>query len=243
MTPLTGPLIRVTIGIQRVKQPITRFSSRIFLRKAKYIMAESKRSAFKDEVEQAVMNSLLRQAHTIRELEKITSFNYYTIRNTVHKFEEQGLVKARGFRRNARVWGLPRDSDTPSPNNSIPSAVGPTGLPLKVTAILNFVGKEDTMTSLMAAKNLPMNLARILMTALRANAFPTGHEGVQDQLNNLRLEMENSLKSLQTTVRLYETLLSSKVLWDADLIKVVPYDVDFDEQQVTSAYHHYFPNT
>ncbi len=203
-------------------------------------MANTKRLSFKDEVERAVMNALLTSAHTVRELESLTGFNYYTIRNTVLKFEDQGLIKSRGFRRNARIWSLIRESDPDQGNNSMPTARGTSGKPLKIINVLNYVGNEKTMVSFIAAKDLPKTVTRALMMALRAKQYPG--QISQTELDTFKLEMENNAKSLKTTLDLYNAMLNSKILWDADLIKAIYLDVDFNEEQIIAAYHYYFPN-
>jgi hypothetical protein len=40
---------------------------------------------------------------------------------------------------------------------------------------------------------------------------------------------------------LYDAVLQADVLWDARKIKAIPYDRDFDREEIISAYHHYYP--
>lgn len=201
-------------------------------------MARTKQVSLKSQVEKRILDKLTSQPRTTSELAELTGDNYHTIRRVLKELESQGFVYARGYKQGSLMYKL-TDPVKAGPNDSLPSLKGPTGS-MKLTGMLKFVGKEDKSATATAAVSLPRNITRILMSAIR-HVDSNGKYDIDKNLKNIRLELETHRAQLVAMLGLYDAVLQADVLWDARKIKAIPYDRDFDREEIISAYHHYYP--
>lgn len=201
-------------------------------------MPKTKRLTLQQRIEKQAIEKLVVKSYSVAELAEALGQNYYTVRKCIKRLEDSGLLKGTSHRGNVVIYSL-ITPDASKPNNSIPVGKGTSG-PIKLTALLDLVGKEDKSATGIAAVALPRNAARLFMAALRY-VDSNGTYNIDKNLNNIRLELETNLTQLRNMVALYETVLQADVFWDPFKIKAIPYDEAFDREQVVEAYRHYYP--
>jgi adenine specific DNA methylase Mod len=202
-------------------------------------MARTKPVSFQKRLEKRIIEKLVVQPSTIGSMADLLGENYHSCRKVFKSLEEQGFLYVRGYSKGSAIYRL-TEPDPTRKNNSIPTVKGRTGDPIKVTAMLANVGKEDKSAGAPAAIALPRIASRIFMAALR-NVESHGEYDVQKNLRNIRTEIETNLQILQNTVAYYEAFLQADVFWDPFKIKAIPYDEDFNKDEVIAAYRHYYP--
>lgn len=201
-------------------------------------MARTKAKSFQKRLEERVLEKLMIAPSTITHMAESLGENYYSVRRIFKDLEDKGFLYVRGYDKGSAVYKL-TEPDPKRKNNSIPVGKGRTG-PIKITAMLEHVGKEDKSATADAAVALPRNITRILMAALR-NVESNGKYDVQKNLRAIRTELETHRQMLKSTLDLYEVVLQADVLWDDFKIRAIPYDEDFDRDEVIKAYNYYYP--
>lgn len=201
-------------------------------------MPGTKNRDFKKRLEQRCIEKFMVNSHTISSMSETLGENYHTIRRIFLNLQDTGMLEQKGYRNGSALYRMIAP-DGKTKNHSIPVGPSPNG-PLKLTRLLDLVGKEDKSSTALAATALPRNMARIFMAALRF-VESNGQYNIEKNLKTIRLELETNLALLEQQVKLYKAVLQADVFWDERKIKAVPYDYEFDRDAVVAAYQHYYP--
>lgn len=202
-------------------------------------MARTKVKSFKERLEKDVLEKLTVKPYSIKAMADQLGQNYYSVRRVYKELEEQGLLYIVRYEHGAAVYKL-TEPTADRLNNSIPTVKGRTGAPVKLTDLLNLVGKEDNSTAAQAAKDLPRNMVRIFMAALRY-VDTDGKYNIDKNLKNIRLEMETNVLAMENVLNLYRAILQEDVFWNDFKVKAIPFDAEFDRDKVIEAYRYYYP--
>lgn len=187
-----------------------------------------KRQVATVERERVIINHLKDNPSSIKGLEGLTGYNYYTIRTIVADLVERGILTVSNVVDKHRIYAF--NADNSEQHEYIPRLISNINKTTsKAIGLIGFIGVETAATR--AVNKLGAHMAWLMDTA---NDSRLGSD-VTVRLNNQREDMQKDYIYLQNILSYYEQILKEPRFWNEKFLQEMPNDPDYNYEEIKKA--------
>lgn len=190
-------------------------------------------SRFQTNVQSVVLQHLESGPKSVKDIEKITKINYYSIRKAIVTLEAEGTVRPTGHAARNKKYML---GENPNQLANIIPTINDGSSVHKAIVLLRLRHSKKTQAE-EAITSLPRSVARLFNLVLR---LENGDPVPEMSIALLNKELIGHREALAKVLRIYDQLIDDSRFWDINYLSRMAKDYDFDPEEVQDAYNHYF---